>query len=279
MNKSAFDHEYQEFLEEKKSDEIEKEYKRKDESIQDETGEHRKEAPKIIIVRAPEQNTTEDSNVLPTQLQPPKRERGRPALLRSGSVGRSRKLYHPMSNNDKENGSESNEISDNEGLPGETISDDDTFMECNLTLTYNPVTWREVKQNDDAWRVTMENEYLAQIRNNTWEIVPRPQERKVIGSRFVFCTKDNGSVAKKKVRLVAKGCSQRPGEDFHETYSPVARTTSIRLLAALAAEMGLQIHQMVVITAYLNGKLEEDVHGDTRAITRSANQNRCWKAH
>lgn len=116
-------------------------------------------------MRTPEQNTTEDSNVLPTQLQPSKRGRGRPALLRSGSVGRPRKLYHPMSNNVKENGSESNEISDNEGLPGETISDDDTFMECNLTLTYNPVTWREVKQNNDAeaWRVTMEDEYLAQI--------------------------------------------------------------------------------------------------------------------
>lgn len=65
---------------------------------------------------------------------------------------------------------------------------------------------------------------------------------------------------KKYVSWQRGGCSQRSGEDFHETYSPVARTTSIRLLAALAAEMGLQIHQMDVITAYLNGKLEEDVY-------------------
>lgn len=65
-------------------------------------------------------------------------------------------------------------------------------------------------------------------------------------------------VKKKKARLVAKSCSQRPGEDFHETYSPVARSTSIRLLAAMSAELGLQMHQMDVVTAYLNGELTED---------------------
>lgn len=120
-------------------------------------------------MRTLKQNTTEDSNVLPTQLQPPKRGRGRSAQLRPGLVGRPRKLYHPMSNNDKENGSESNEIFDNEGLPEETVNDDDTFMECNLTLTSNPITWREVKQNDDAetWKVAMEDEYLAQHYETT----------------------------------------------------------------------------------------------------------------
>lgn len=60
----------------------------------------------------------------------------------------------------------------------------------------------------------MEDEYLAQIRNNIWEIVSRPQKRKVIGSRFVFCTKNSGLVTKKKVRLVAKDCSQCAGESY-----------------------------------------------------------------
>lgn len=54
--------------------------------------------------------------------------------------------------------------------------------------------------------------------------------------------------------------SQRPGEDFYEIYSPVVRLTSIRLLAAISAEYGLEIHQMDVVTAYLNGVLEEDVY-------------------
>lgn len=144
----------------------------------------------------------------------------------------------------------------------EQSEDDEVFTECNLTTAHDPITWQEAKQTDDvdAWRTALEYEYLAQIRNKTWEIVSRPKNRKVISNRFVFCTKQNGLATKRKVRLVARGCSQRPGEDFHETYSPVASSTSIRLLAALAAERGLQIHQMDVVTAYLNGELEEDVY-------------------
>lgn len=84
----------------------------------------------------------------------------------------------------------------------------------------------------------------------------RPSDRIVIGNRFVFCTKDNN---KKKARLVAKGCSQRPGEDFYDTYSPVVRSTSIRTVAALSAKMNLEIHQMDVVTAYLNGEITEGV--------------------
>lgn len=65
---------------------------------------------------------------------------------------------------------------------------------------------------------------------------------------------------KKKVRLVTKRCSQRPGEDFYETYSPVVKSTSIRTVAAISAELGLEIHQMDVVTAYLNGELEDNVY-------------------
>ena len=76
----------------------------------------------------------------------------------------------------------------------------------------------------------------------------------------MFKTKEdpNLTAGKKKVRLVAKGCSQRPGEDFFETYAPVARVTSIRTLAALSAELGFQIYQMDAVTAYLNVELKEN---------------------
>ena len=63
-----------------------------------------------------------------------------------------------------------------------------------------------------------------------------------------------------RICLVAKGCSQKPGEDFSETYSPVPRSTSIRLISALAAESNLEIHQFDVVIAYLNGELEENVY-------------------
>lgn len=62
---------------------------------------------------------------------------------------------------------------------------------------------------------------------------------------------------KGKVRLVAKGYAQRSGEDFNETYSPVARSSTIRLIAPLAAELNLEIHQMDVITAYLMASLKK----------------------
>ncbi|CAK1597413.1 unnamed protein product [Parnassius mnemosyne] len=128
--------------------------------------------------------------------------------------------------------------------------------------TIEPMTWNEAEKTDDVneWRKALKNEFLAQIKNDTWEIVPRPHDRKVIGSRFVFSTKNYNKQRQMKVRLVAKGCSQRPGEDFHETYSPVVKSSSIRILAAISAELGLDIHHMDVVTAYLNGRLEEEVY-------------------
>lgn len=183
-------------------------------------------------------------------IEPSKRGKGR--LVRTGSrtglMGRPYLEYRPV-----------NEYiaSDSES---ESINDHDEESDAPLTAgiaTIEPMTWSEIEKTDDvnAWRSALEDEFLAQIKNGTWEIVSRPPNRKVIGSRFVFSTKTTG----KKVRLVAKGCSQRPGEDFHETSSPVVRSSSIRLIAALSAEYGLEIHQMDVVTAYLNGSLEEEV--------------------
>lgn len=141
---------------------------------------------------------------------------------------------------------------------GESDSEFEGFEDCNLAISETPTTIAEVLQQGDceSWLEAVENEYVAQLLNNTWDIAERPNDRKVIGNRFVFRTKENGN---KKVRLVAKGCSQRPGEDFYDTYSPVVRSTSIRLLTALSAKLNLEIHQMDVVTAYLNGEITEGV--------------------
>lgn len=180
-------------------------------------------------------------------IEPSKRGRGRPRLIRTGMAGRPRKEYHTVKQN---NTTDSKNESDESDEPNEQISAGIAIIE--------QMTWKEIEQRSDLnlWKSALENEYLSQIKNKTWEIVPRPKQRKVIGSRFVFSTKSTG----KKVRLVAKGCSQRPGEDFHETSSPVVRSSSIRLIAALSAELGLEIHQMDVVTAYLNGSLDEEVY-------------------
>lgn len=182
-----------------------------------------------------------------------KRGRGRPKLQRLGLRGRPRKLFQTAKDIENYEETQSDQFEDN-------------IEECEFALLSNindPTSLNEAMETQDSkdWQIAFEEEYLAQIRNNTWEIVDRPDQRQIIGNRLVFRTKDDGNArTKKKVRLVAKGYAQRPGEDFHETYSPVARFSSIRLLAALSAEFNLEIHQMDVITAYLNGNLDADVY-------------------
>lgn len=89
-----------------------------------------------------------------------------------------------------------------------------------------------------------------------------PSGRRAIQSKWVFNLKrdKNGEVVKYKSRLVAKGCSQRFGVDYTETFSPVVRYSSLRLIFALAVEFDLHLHQMDVTTAYLNGTLQEVVY-------------------
>ena len=87
----------------------------------------------------------------------------------------------------------------------------------------------------DEWKEAILDEYAAHIVNQTWEIVDYTSSRKPIGSRFVLKTKfkENGDIERRKARLVAKGYAQRPGTDFQETFAPVTRISSIRMLMAL----------------------------------------------
>lgn len=107
----------------------------------------------------------------------------------------------------------------------------------------------------------MGSEVKSLIKNNTWKLVERPKDQWVIGSRFVLRNKykSDGSIEKRKVRLVARGFSQRPGIDFRETFAPVARMSSIRVAVAVAVQRNMKIEQLDITTAYLNGDLEEEV--------------------
>ena len=92
--------------------------------------------------------------------------------------------------------------------------------------------------------------------------MPRLENRLVVGSRWIYKIKYvvDGSVEKYKARFVAKGYAQKEGIDYEETFAPVARYTSIRSVISLAAQMGWEIHQINVKTAFLNGVIEEEVH-------------------
>ena len=95
-----------------------------------------------------------------------------------------------------------------------------------------------------------------------WSLVPLPQGRKAISSRWVFKTKLNSdnTVERLRARLVAKGYSQRPYLDYNETFAPVARATSLRVCIAIAVAQGWQTAHLDVTTAFLYGDLEEDVY-------------------
>ena len=108
----------------------------------------------------------------------------------------------------------------------------------------------------------MVEEYYSIMKNQVWKVMPRPQRKKVVGSRWIYQVKHeaDGSVEKYKARFVAKGFSQNEGIDYEETFASVARYSSIRIIISLAVEMGWRVHQMDVKIAFLNGVIEEEVY-------------------
>ncbi|KAG8492601.1 hypothetical protein CXB51_010050 [Gossypium anomalum] len=122
----------------------------------------------------------------------------------------------------------------------------------------------EDAEADEGWRQVMSDEIATIEKNQTWELVPRPDKRKVIGVKWVFQGKQNadGSLNKLKARLVVKGFSQKYGLDYMETFAPVVRLDTVRLLFALAAQRHWLIHQLDVKSAFLNGFLEEEIYID-----------------
>lgn len=113
-----------------------------------------------------------------------------------------------------------------------------------------------------CWRKAMIDEVKSIEENKTWSLVPLPAEHRPIGLKWVYKIKRDpvGSIVKYKARLVAKGYVQQHGIDFEEVFAPVARIETVRLLLALAAQEGWQVHHMDVKSAFLNGDLEEEVY-------------------
>ena len=115
---------------------------------------------------------------------------------------------------------------------------------------------------DPDWVIAMQEELEEFERNKVWRLVPRPSNKTIIGTRWVYRNKldDKGNVIRNKARLVAQGYNQQEGIDYDETYAPVARLEAIRLLIAFASYKGFTLHQMDVKTAFLNGTLNEEVY-------------------
>ena len=130
-----------------------------------------------------------------------------------------------------------------------------------LLSTVEPKTVAEASK-DDCWVKAMHEELNQIEKNKTWELVPRPKNKNVIGTKWVFRNKLNeeGQVVRNKARLVCKGYAQVKGIDFEETFAPVARLEAIRMFLALAVYKSFKVYQMDVKSAFLNGNLEEEVY-------------------
>jgi hypothetical protein len=115
---------------------------------------------------------------------------------------------------------------------------------------------------DEGWVSAMHEELHQFTRNDVWTLVPRPVEQNIIGTKWIFKNKtdEHGTVVQNKARLVAQGYTQIEGVDFDETFAPVARLESIRILLSIACHLGFKLYQMDVKSAFLNGVLQEEVY-------------------
>lgn len=117
-------------------------------------------------------------------------------------------------------------------------------------------------QDSDSWIKAMDDEYESLMKNKTWILTKLPPGRKPITTKWVYKLKRkiDGSIERFKARLVARGFSQRAGLDYKETFSPVVRLDSVRLILAIAAHENLALIHFDVRTAFLHGTLEEDIY-------------------
>ena len=186
----------------------------------------------------------------------------RPRIIRTGNRGRPKKEYRmiaaPIQNDEehdhKECGTNSVE-SDEDNHFLDAIDETARIAEISITTAMASSQSRE-------WMDGIVSEVKSLLKNDTWEIIDHPQNRVVVGSRMILTNKlkPDGTLDRRKARLVAKGHTQRKGIDFTDTFATVARLESVRMLVAIAVRDNLVIHQMDIVTAYLNGYLNEEVY-------------------
>ena len=148
-----------------------------------------------------------------------------------------------------------------------TDSNLEDSTKCTVDYCYKvadvPKTYQEAIKHSESckWQVAMNEEMAALIDNDTFELTSLPEGRSVIGGRWVYSLKCNPNGEDKfKARYVAKGYTQVSDVDYHETFSPTARITSVRMLIQLAVQNDMVVHQMDVKTAYLNAPIDCEIY-------------------
>lgn len=131
------------------------------------------------------------------------------------------------------------------------------------SIQVQPTTFEEISMSDESenWQQSMQAEYLSHIGYGTWTLVPKPEKKKVLDMKWVYKVKtdEEGNTIKYKSRLCIKGCSQKYGVDYEETFAPVIRHSGIRFLLTVALKNDSIAHHVDIETAYLNSDIEEEI--------------------
>lgn len=152
--------------------------------------------------------------------------------------------------------------SEDDSPPRRTRQLSDIYSNCSFALLVaDPITYEDAAKCVE-WQVAMADEMEAINRNETWSLVDKPENKKIIGLKWIFKTKykASGEILKHKARIVAKGYTQQLGIDVDEVFAPVARMETIRFLFALAAQKGWMLFHLDVKSAFLNGEIAEEVY-------------------
>lgn len=135
------------------------------------------------------------------------------------------------------------------------------YGEWTTAVMEEPRVSTEDALNQKEWKLAMNSEMESMNEHKVWELVELPKNKKLVNSKWVFKEKTGSDNSVQfKARLVAQGFTQRKGLDYDETFAPVARFESVRSIIALAVKHDLQLHQMDVTCAFLNGELKEEVY-------------------
>ncbi|CAH2089057.1 unnamed protein product [Euphydryas editha] len=139
----------------------------------------------------------------------------------------------------------------------------DSSMFVHNSEYVEPSTYEEAVSgpNRSEWLSAMQEEYRSLLDNNVWQLVDRPNNVNIIKCKWVYKLKTDsvGSLIRYKARLVARGFTQRKGIDYSETFSPVVRHSTMRVLFCIANELDMDIEHVDVTTAFLHGNLEEQI--------------------
>ena len=116
--------------------------------------------------------------------------------------------------------------------------------------------------SDPNWRSAMQAEYDALLANDTWSLVPRPPGVNLVTGKWIYRHKlrADGSLDRYKARWVLRGFTQRSGVDYDETFSPVVKPATVRVVLSLALSQQWPIHQLDIKNAFLHGTLTETVY-------------------